>query len=182
MSEDTKPQADEAVKADDAPEAPVEAEAPQETPDVAAEGDEETEYRVKAKPDLDDETRAALNARAHKQRKNPKFRRQEWFRYKKLGGRHAPWRSPRGMHSKMRMNLKYRPNMVRVGYRTPAAARGLHASGFEEVLVHRPDDLEGLDPKKQAARIGGTVGGRKAAAIQDKADGMGIRILNRRDL
>lgn len=183
MSEETKPQADEAVKADGAQETPSEAEASTEAPDVAAEGDDEgPQYQVKAKPELDDETRAALKARAQKQRKNPRFRRQEWFRYKKLGGRHAPWRSPRGMHSKMRMNLKYRPDMVRIGYRTPAAARGLHASGFEEVLVYRPVDLEDLDPKVQAARIGGTVGGRKAAAIQEKADEMGIRILNRRDL
>lgn len=133
----------------------------------------------KVKPELDDAERQALEARAAKQRKNPKFRRQEWFRYKKLGGRHAPWRAPRGMHSKMRMHLKYRPSVVSVGYRTPAEARGLHPSGFEEVLVYRPVDLEGLDAKKQAARVGGTVGGKKQAAIVAKADEMGIRVLNR---
>ncbi|MEM0150582.1 MAG: eL32 family ribosomal protein, partial [Thermoplasmata archaeon] len=31
-------------------------------------------------------------------RKRPLFRRQEWFRYKKLG---EAWRRPKGKHSKM---------------------------------------------------------------------------------
>ena len=53
--------------------------------------------------------------------------------------------------------------MPRVGYGKVAAARDLHPSGFEEVLVHRPEDLDGIDPSLQAARVGGTVGGRKRA-------------------
>lgn len=134
---------------------------------------------VKAKPELSDAKKTALRKRSEK--KIPKFRRQEWFRYKKLGGKHAPWRAPRGMHSKMRMHLKYRPNVVSVGYRTPAESRDLHPSGFEEVLVYRPADLDAIDPKTQAARIGGTVGGRKAADITAAADKAGIRILNRRN-
>ncbi len=135
----------------------------------------------KQKPVLPEELADALEQRNAKNHKRPKFRRQEWFRYKKLGGRNARWRSPHGMHSKMRMHLKYRPNVVSIGYRGPVAARGLHPSGFEDVLVHRPEDLDGLDPKTQAARIGGTVGGRKAEAIQTKADELGIRVLNRRN-
>lgn len=133
----------------------------------------------KQKPVLTAEQQAALDLRDAKQRANPAFRRQEWFRYKKLGGKNAPWRRPRGMHSKMRRHYKYRPPVVSIGYRTPAEARGLHPSGFEEVLVYRPEDLESVDAKLQAARVGGTVGARKQALIVSKADEMGIRVLNR---
>lgn len=141
----------------------------------------ESPYQVKAKPELDEATAAALRLRAQKKARQPAFRRQEWWRYKDLGGKDAPWRRPRGMHSKMRRHYKYRPPVVSVGYRGPAAVRGLHPSGFVEVLVHRPEDLEPVDPKTQAVRIGGTVGGRKAEAITKAADERGIRVLNRRD-
>ncbi len=141
----------------------------------------EKKVQPKQKPELDEATKEALELRDEKSRKRPEFRRQEWFRYKKLGGKNAGWRSPRGMHSKMRRHYKYRPNVVSIGYRGPKAARGLHPSGFEEVLVHRPEDLGELDPKTQAARVGGTVGGRKAEMIEKEADKLGIRVLNRRN-
>lgn len=134
----------------------------------------------KQKPELDDETKHALEVRDEKNDQRPRFRRQEWFRYRKLGGKHAPWRRPTGIHSKQRRHYKYRPPLVSVGYRGPAAARGLHPSGFEEVPVHRPEDLDAIDAKTQAARVGGTVGGRKAERIEKRADELGIRVLNRR--
>jgi len=140
----------------------------------------EEKYVPRAKPELDDETRDALGIRRAQKEKEPEFRRQEWWRYKKLGGKEAGWRRPRGIHSKMRRHYKYRPPVASIGYRTPVVARGLHPSGFEEVLVHRPADLAALDSKKQAARIGGTVGGRKAEQIEKAADKAGIRVLNRR--
>ena len=69
--------------------------------------------------------------------------------------------------------------MVDIGYRGPAAVRNLHPSGFEEVMVYNVEGLEGIDPKTQAARIGGTVGTKKRIAIEDRADELGIRVLNR---
>ena len=88
------------------------------------------------------------------------------------------WRKPDGITSKMRRNFKYRPKRVKVGFRGPRKTRGLHPSGFEEVLVYNVKDLEGLDPKTQAARIGGTVGTRKRMEIQKRAEELDIRILN----
>ncbi|MBR7123684.1 MAG: 50S ribosomal protein L32e, partial [Candidatus Methanomethylophilaceae archaeon] len=41
------------------------------------------------------------------------------------------------------------------------------------------DGLEGVNPKVQAVRIGGTVGVKKRLAIQARADELGIRVLNR---
>lgn len=134
------------------------------------------EYVVKAKPELDDETVDALAKRAMISGRRPAFKRQEWFRYSKLGEK---WRKPKGIHSKMKRQLKRRPPMVDIGFRGPVAARDLHPSGFEEVLVYNVDGLESIDPKKQAVRIGGTVGTKKRIAIEDRAAELGIRVLNR---
>ena len=142
--------------------------------------DEEEEYFhvAKQKPNLDEATQAALDARKAQKKVQPKFRRQEWFRYRRLS--RTGWRKPKGMQSSQRMNRKYRSPMARVGYGKIASVRNLHPSGFKEVLVHRPEDLDGIDPTVQAARVGGTVGGRKRALIHERADELGIRVLNRR--
>lgn len=133
-------------------------------------------YVPSIKPKLDDETIEALAVRAIKSGQRPAFKRQEWYRYKMLGDK---WRRPRGIHSKMRRGFKRRPPMVEIGYRGPAAVRGLHPSGFEEVLVHNVDALAAIDPKTQAVRIGGTVGVKKRIAIEDRAAELGIRVLNK---
>ncbi|NOQ54467.1 MAG: 50S ribosomal protein L32e [Thermoplasmata archaeon] len=130
----------------------------------------------KIKPVLDKETQHAFELRNEKSKERPKFRRQEWFRYKRLGD---TYRKPRGMHSKMRMGYKYRPSRAKIGFRGPKAGRGLHPSGFEEVLVHNDKGLEDLNPKTQAIRIAHSVGGRKRNVIQEKADDLGLRVLNR---
>ena len=141
---------------------------------------EEEIHRAKQKPELDDETRKALATRDAQGRKQPKFRRQEWYRYKRLS--RSGWRKPKGYQSKQRLNMKYRTPMARVGYGKIKAARDLHPSGFVEVLVHNTEGLDGLDPATQAIRIGRGVGNRKRSAIHDKADELGIRILNRRSI
>lgn len=140
--------------------------------------DEDFIHTAKQKPDLDDATLAALNARKAQNKKQPRFRRQEWFRYRRLSK--TGWRKPKGMQSSMRMNRRYRSPMARVGYGKVAAVRDLHPSGFKEVPVHRPEDLDEIDPAVEAARIGSTVGGRKRALIHERADELGIRVLNRR--
>jgi len=142
--------------------------------------DEETVHTAKQKPELDDATKAALAMRKEQSKKQPRFRRQEWYRYKRLAG--TGWRKPKGMHSSQRLNRKYRSPMARVGYGKVADARGLHPSGFREVLVHNPAELDGLDSATEAVRIGGTVGGRKRMIIHQKADELGLRVLNRRDI
>jgi len=141
--------------------------------------DEEKEigYTVKQKPKLDDETRRYLELRAQRKKKEPRFLRQEWHRYKRLGKK---WRRPTGLQSKMRKNLKYRPSLARVGYGTPRKVRGLHPSGFREIMVYNTSDLEKIDPDTEAARVGGSVGRRKLLDIYKTADEKNIRILNRK--
>jgi len=130
----------------------------------------------KVKPVLDDDVKAALELRSAKNDARPAFKRQEWFRYQRLGEK---WRKPKGIHSKMRRHLSYRPPVVSIGFRGPKAVRDFHPSGFQEVMVYNASQVEKVDPKVQAIRIGGTVGGKKRMAITEKADELGIRILNR---
>lgn len=135
-------------------------------------------HTARQKPVLDDATKDALATRAAQKKKQPAFRRQEWFRYKRLS--RTGWKKPRGDDSSQRKNRKYRSPLVRVGYGKIADARGLHPSGFEEILVSTAGDLDGLDPERQAVRIAASVGNRKRASIHDRADDLGLRVLNRR--
>lgn len=137
---------------------------------------EEGGYVVKKKPELDAETKKLLALRYDMSHDRIAFLRQEWFRFPRLGEK---WRRPRGMHSKMRRHIQYRPNVVSIGYRGPKQVRGLHPSGFQEVMVFNADQLENVDPKVQAVRIGGSVGFKKRQVIEKKADELGIRVLNR---
>lgn len=183
------------VEDDQSGPAPIDAKAPptEESPDQDfelddAEGFEEEfyeddweddeEYSPKQKPILDEETKAALIVRKTQRASMPKFRRQEWFRYFRLA--RTGWRKPNGLQSKQRLNMKYRTPMVRIGHRKVASVRGLHPSGFEEVLVKNPSDLDGLNPETQAVRISAAVGNRKRTIIHTRADQLGLRILNRR--
>jgi len=104
-----------------------------------------------------------------------KFKRQEYARYKKLGEK---WRRPRGKTSKMRRYEKGKPAMPAIGYRRPRDQRGLHPSGYEDILVSSMRELEELDPEKQAARIASTVGARKKTLMLEKARELGIKVLN----
>lgn len=108
--------------------------------------------------------------------KKPDFKRQEWFRYKKLGEK---WRKARGKTSKTRRYEKGKPAMPSIGYRSRNATRGLHPSGFQDVLVCSIMELEKLDPLVQAGRISATIGKRKKEVMLTKAKELGIKIINR---
>jgi large subunit ribosomal protein L32e len=110
-------------------------------------------------------------------RKKPRFRRQESWRYKRVGD---VWRKPHGVDSKMRKKVKGWPACPTTGYRSPKKTRGLHPSGFVEIRVHSVADLGGIDPELQAIRIAQTVGNRKRFEIMALAEEKGIHVLNPR--
>ncbi|MFN7105537.1 MAG: 50S ribosomal protein L32e [Pyrobaculum sp.] len=112
-------------------------------------------------------------------RKKPKFVRIDQWRYKRIED--SGWRNQRTLDNKIRRKLKGWPKPVEAGYRKPAAVRGLHPSGFVEVLVHNPKELEGLDPKTHAARVAATVGRKKRLEIIKRAKELGIYVLNARE-
>jgi large subunit ribosomal protein L32e len=111
--------------------------------------------------------------------KKPRFRRQESWRFKRVGD---TWRKPHGVDSKMRKKVKGWPVSPTVGYRSPKKTRGLHPSGFVEIRVQSVADLGGIDPELQAIRIARTVGNRKRVEIIALAEEKGIHVLNPRRL
>ena len=116
-----------------------------------------------------------LAARKKVAQRRPKFIRQESWRYYRLA---ENWRKPKGKDNKMRKQKSGMPAIVKVGYRGPRAARGLHPSGYSDNLVHNTAQLATLDPKKDAARIGRTVGKKKRIEIINKAEELGVKVLN----
>jgi large subunit ribosomal protein L32e len=109
----------------------------------------------------------------------PKFVRQESWRYKRLK---ENWRRPRGLDNKMRRKIKGWPPTVNTGYRGPKVSRGLHPSGYREVLVHNLKELKEIDPKTQVIRIAHKVGNRKKAKMLPEAKKKKITILNVKEI
>jgi large subunit ribosomal protein L32e len=107
--------------------------------------------------------------------KRPEFKRQDSHRTARIG---TSLRRPFGKHSGMRIGLKHRAAVVKIGYRCPALVRNLHPSGLEDVLVNNVKEISALNPETQAARIASTVGKRKRIEMIKKANELNIRILN----
>ena len=124
--------------------------------------------------DLDEETRRLLGARKINKASLPAFNRIDSHKKKTLK---LSWRKPKGHHSQLRRQRKAKGSLVKIGFGSPAVVRGLHASGYEEVLVHRPQDVEGIK-KTQAIRVAGGVGRKKQAEIEKVAKELNVKILN----
>lgn len=137
---------------------------------------EEKEVSVTKRPKLEARLKRLLRLRNLMSRIRPRFiRMNSWY----LARLEDNWRSPRhSLDNKIRKQRKGYPPMVKVGYRGPKAVRGLHPSGFQEVIVYNVKDLEKVDPSIQAVKIASTVGRRKRLEIIKKAEELGIRVLN----
>jgi len=121
----------------------------------------------------------SLKLRRRIKKSKPSFARPESWRYIRLK---ESWRRPRGLDHKMRRAIKGWPAEVGVGYRGPKITRGLHPSGYREVIIHRVEDLTDVDPKTQVARLGHTVGKRKRARIIAEARRKRIVLLNLKEI
>jgi len=116
-----------------------------------------------------------LKLRLKRKRKKPEFIRQGGKNLKRLGKK---WRKPRGSQSKLRKHKKARGFIPHPGYGSPKSVKGLHPSGFEEVLIYNVKNLEKINPEKQACRIASSVGKKKRLEIMKKTKKLKIKVLN----
>lgn len=106
--------------------------------------------------------------------KHRKFIRVDFLR-KKL---RKVWRAPRAWHhNKPRKKDLIRIRNVKTGYKAPKSVRGIHPSGYKEVLVSNLNDLKKVDKKTQAIRIR-KIGMKKKNTLVDEATKLGIKIIN----
>ena len=95
---------------------------------------------------------------------------------KKSRAKFNKWRKPRGIDIRRRQDDGAWP---KTGYSARLDIKGIHPSGFEDVLVRNLTELTALNPKNQAGRIAGTVGKRKRKEMVAKAKELKVRLLNR---
>ena len=124
---------------------------------------------------MEDNIKRLFKVRKVQKGKKPHFRRADGHKYKRLD---ENWRRPRGLQGKMRRGIKGKGAIAQVGYGSPAVVKGLHPSGYCDVLVNTVADLDNIDAAVEAVRIAAKVGGRKKAMIEAKASELGIKVLN----
>ncbi|MFW9873631.1 MAG: 50S ribosomal protein L32e [Candidatus Thorarchaeota archaeon] len=108
-------------------------------------------------------------------KKRPSFRRVESWRYKRVKD---SWRKARGIDSKTRKKKKLGVKSPTIGYRGPKKVRGLHPSGYIEVLISTFNELTNLSRNKHALKISGKLGAKKRIALTDYCQKRGFKILN----
>ncbi|MEM7822985.1 MAG: 50S ribosomal protein L32e [Candidatus Aenigmatarchaeota archaeon] len=111
-----------------------------------------------------------------KKRKKPDFKRQEWWKRKKL---RLCWRKPKGLDSKLGQGIRSYGARVKVGYGSPSEIKGKNWLGLEEVRVFNASELASLDPKRHIVRVASSVGKKKRAEIAKVAEEKGIKIVNK---
>jgi large subunit ribosomal protein L32e len=89
--------------------------------------------------DMDPESRRLFNVRKVLKGKKPQFKRACSHKFKKLDDN---WRRPRGGQSKQRTKYVSKGALAQVGYGSPAAVKGLHPSGYSDVLISSIAELE----------------------------------------
>jgi len=125
--------------------------------------------------DMDPESRRLFNVRKVQKGKKPQFKRTCSHKFKRLD---TNWRRPRGSQGKQRRKYAAKGALAQVGYGSPAAVKGLHPSGYSDVLISSIAELELVDPSFEAIRIARTIGAQKKAIILAKAEELGIKVLN----
>jgi len=129
---------------------------------------------VVVRAQLSPEQSRQMGVRQRQKANKADFRRHDYHKKKRLSD---AWRKPMGLHNKKRQQHASEGKLVKVGFGAPRDVRGRHPSGFEEVLVHAPKEMEQVKPG-QAVRIAGTVGLRKRLRIELACEQRGIRLLN----
>jgi Ribosomal protein L32E len=121
--------------------------------------------------------RRLMRVRVLMERREPRWMSMDEWRFLRVAHRES-WRRPKGNDNKIRLEIKGYPKRVKVGYGKPRLVRNLHPTGFKLVTVHRPEDVDKVDPTREAIVIGRTVGLRKRVEIIRRAIERGVRVIN----
>lgn len=81
-----------------------------------------------------------LKLKEHLRKRRPAFTREQSHRRKEVGPSDV-WRKPKGLHSKMRHRMHGKQALVEVGYRSPAALRGMNRAGLRIVRISTLKEL-----------------------------------------
>jgi large subunit ribosomal protein L32e len=119
-----------------------------------------------------------LEKRNEIKKNKPSFRRQDSHKRPRLS---ESWRKPRGIDSKIRLKLKSYLKSPSVGYGSPKEVKGLTKQGLIPIIVNNIRDLETINPKKEVAVIGGTVGAKKKLELVKLLSEKKIMIFNVKD-
>ena len=111
-------------------------------------------------------------------RKKPKFRRQEWYKKKKLGRskNKTPWRASVGIQSKIRLGRAGHSGKPKIGWGNNKKDKN-KINGKEFVRIENMKELENLKDMKKAVLIA-HVGRKKKNMLINKAKEMKLEILN----
>ncbi len=115
-----------------------------------------------------------LEIRNKAKAKKPNFLRQDIHKKKKLAPK---WRLPRGIDSKVRLQLRGRRAMVKPGYGSPKEVKGLNRAGFKEVLVSNVADLKKV-VEGCIGIVARTVGNKKKLSIVKEAEKNNVSLGN----
>jgi len=126
---------------------------------------------------LSGKLRRLMRIRVLMERREPRWMSMDEWRFLRIAHRES-WRRPKGNDNKIRLEIKGYPKRVKIGYGKPRLVRNLHPTGFKLVTVHRPEDVDKVDPTKEAIVIGRTVGLRKRIEIVRRAIERGVRVIN----
>ncbi|KAF2343478.1 Ribosomal protein L32e, partial [Trinorchestia longiramus] len=107
-----------------------------------------------------------------------KFKRYHSWRYKRVK---PSWRRPRGIDNCIRRKFRGAIAMPGKGYKTENCLKHLTPCGFRKVMVANVGELESLIGLNNfyCAEIRHAVGAKKRIEIVNRADELGIKVLNR---
>lgn len=111
--------------------------------------------------------------------RKPKFIRQASRKKRKLAKK---WVRPRGIDSKLRLNLRGHRKSVEMGYGSPKQVRGLDSSGLSPVIVYNLKGLEGLNKDVHGIVVSSSVGMKNKVELLKKAKEVNLKVLNVKDV
>ena len=90
------------------------------------------------------------------------------------------WRSPRGIHNKVRLKKKGHIRSPSIGFGSPKEKMNLYQSKFDYKLINSESDLNNLD--KKYVIISSKLGLKNKLKILDKLKTLDIKIINVKDI